>query len=279
LQFLGTIINELGLEFMNINKAIGVFDSGIGGLTVLKEIIRLFPHEDTIYLGDTARVPYGTKSAETVTRYSLEITDFLVTKGIKLLVVACNTASAVALPALRGKHSLPIIGVIEPGARKAVATTQTKKVGVIGTEGTIKSGAYEKAIKALAPEIEVISKPCPLFVPLAEEGWTDNDVAHAAASRYLEDMKGVDTLVLGCTHYPLLKGAIASVMGRNVRLIDSGEETALEVRRVLSKEGLLREEGTGKRTFYVTDTPERFVSVGLRFLGGGLDHAERVEIP
>lgn len=267
------------MEFMRINKAIGVFDSGIGGLTVLKEIIRLFPHEDTIYLGDTARVPYGTKSAETVTRYSLEITDFLVTKGIKLLVVACNTASAVALPALREKHSLPIINVIEPGARKAVATTQTKKVGVIGTEGTIKSGAYEKAIKALAPEIEVISKPCPLFVPLAEEGWTDNEVAHAAASRYLEEMKGVDTLVLGCTHYPLLKGAIASVMGRNVRLIDSGEETALEVRRVLSKEGLLKEEGTGKRTFYVTDTPERFVSVGLRFLGGGLDHAERVEIP
>ncbi|MEK6724945.1 MAG: glutamate racemase [Deltaproteobacteria bacterium] len=265
---------------MSINKAIGVFDSGIGGLTVLKEIIRLFPHEDTIYLGDTARVPYGTKSAETVTRYSLEISDFLVTKGIKLLVVACNTASAVALPALREKHSLPIIGVIEPGARKAVATTQTKKVGVIGTEGTIKSGAYEKAIKALAPEIEVISKPCPLFVPLAEEGWTDNDVARSATSRYLEDMKGVDTLVLGCTHYPLLKSSIASVMGTDVRLIDSGEETALEVRRVLSKEGLLRRlSQIGKRTFYVTDTPERFVSVGLRFLGGGLDHAERVEIP
>ena len=164
-----------------IDKAIGVFDSGIGGLTVLKEIIKLLPHEDTIYLGDTARVPYGTKSAETVTRYSLEITDFLITKGIKLLVVACNTASAVALPALKERYGLPIIGVIEPGARKAVATTRTKKVGVIGTEGTIKSGAYEKAIKAIAPEIEVISKPCPLFVPLAEEGWTDNEVANAAA--------------------------------------------------------------------------------------------------
>lgn len=264
---------------MSIDKAIGVFDSGIGGLTVLKEIIRLFPHEDTIYLGDTARVPYGTKSAETVTRYSIEISDFLVSKGVKLLVVACNTASAVALPALRKKHSLPIINVIEPGARKAVTTTQTKKVGVIGTEGTIKSGAYEKAIKALAPEIDVTSKACPLFVPLAEEGWTDNDVAHAAVSRYLADMKGVDTLVLGCTHYPLLKSAIASVMGKDVKLIDSGEETALEVRRVLTKEGLLKNEGTGKRTFYVTDTPERFVSVGLRFLGGGMDRAERVEIP
>lgn len=264
---------------MSINKAIGVFDSGIGGLTVLKEIINLFPHEDTVYLGDTARVPYGTKSAETVTRYSLEITDFLINKGIKLLVVACNTASAVALPALREKHTLPIIGVIEPGARKAVATTKTGKVGVIGTEGTIKSGAYEKAIKALAPDIEVISKPCPLFVPLAEEGWTDNDVALAAAGRYLKDMKDVDTLVLGCTHYPLLKGVISNIMGDKVTLIDSGEETALEVKRVLSKDGLLKKEGTGKRTFYVTDTPERFVKVGLRFLGDGLEHAQRVEIP
>lgn len=264
---------------MSIGKAIGVFDSGIGGLTVLKEIIRFLPHETTIYLGDTARVPYGTKSAETVTRYSLEITDFLINKGIKLLVVACNTASAVALPALREKYKLPIIGVIEPGARKAVATTKIKKIGVIGTEGTIKSGAYEKAIKAIASDIEIISRPCPLFVPLAEEGWTDNDVALAAASRYLSDMKGVDTLVLGCTHYPLLKNAIASVMGEGVRLIDSGEETALEVKRVLGEQPLLKKEGRGGRTFYVTDTPDRFVRIGLRFLGGGLDYAERVEIP
>lgn len=265
---------------MNINKAIGVFDSGIGGLTVLKEIIRLFPHEDTIYLGDTARVPYGTKSAETVTRYSLEIADFLVNKGIKLLVVACNTASAVALTALREKYGLPIIGVIEPGARKAVTATKTGKVGVIGTEGTIKSGAYEKAIKAISPEINVISKPCPLFVPLAEEGWTDNDVALAAAGIYLNDMKSVDTLVLGCTHYPLLKGVISRVMGDSVKLIDSGEETALEVQRVLTEEGLLRRLfPIGSRTFYVTDTPERFVKVGLGFLGEGLGHAQRVEIP
>jgi len=264
---------------MIINKAIGLFDSGIGGLTVLKEITKLLPDEDTIYLGDTARVPYGTKSAETVTRYSLEITDFLIGKGIKLMVVACNTASAVALPALRERHTLPIIGVIEPGARKAVASTRAGRIGVIGTEGTIKSGAYEKAIKALASDMDVISKPCPLFVPLAEEGWTDNEVALAAAERYLSDMKGIDTLVLGCTHYPLLKGAIASVMGNDVRLIDSGEETAFEVKRVLGEQGLLKEKGEGERTFYVTDTPERFVKVGLRFLGGGLDHAERVEIP
>jgi glutamate racemase len=262
------------------DKAIGVFDSGIGGLTVLKEIVRLPPHEDTIYLGDTARVPYGTKSAETVTGYSLEIADFLINKGIKLLVVACNTASAVALPALKERYRIPIIGVIEPGARKAASTTKSRKVGVIGTEGTVKSGAYEKAIKAVAPDIEVISMPCPLFVPLAEEGWTDNDVALAAAQRYLADMKGVDTLVLGCTHYPLLKGVISKVMGQGVKLIDSGEETALEVRRVLGKEGLLRGlSAEGKRTFYVTDAPERFARVGLRFLGGGLEHAERVEIP
>lgn len=264
---------------MSINKAIGVFDSGVGGLTVLKEIINLFPNEDTVYLGDTARVPYGTKSAETVTRYSLEITDFLINKGIKLLVVACNTASAVALPALRENHSLPIIGVIEPGARKAVATTKTGKVGVIGTEGTIKSGAYERAIKAISPEIIVTSKPCPLFVPLAEEGWTDNEVALSAAEIYLREFKGVDTLVLGCTHYPLLKGVISEVMGDKVKLIDSGEETALEVQRALQDQGALKTGGVGTRTFYVTDIPERFVKVGLRFLGGELNHVERVEIP
>lgn len=264
---------------MTVNKAIGVFDSGVGGLTVLKEIVRLLPHEDSIYVGDTARVPYGTKSKETVTRYSLEITDFLIEKGIKLLVVACNTASAVALPALKAHHHLPIIGVITPGARKAAATTKTRKVGVIGTEGTIKSGAYEKAIKSIAQDIEVVSKACPLFVPLAEEGWTDNDVAVAAAERYLAGMKGVDTLVLGCTHYPLLKEVISKVVGNTVNLIDSGEETAREVKRVLEEQGTLKDEDSGNRTFYVTDTPDRFVNIGLNFLGGGLAYVERVEIP
>ncbi len=187
-------------------KAIGIFDSGVGGLTVLKEIVRVLPQEDTIYLGDTARVPYGTKSPETVTRYSQQITSFLVSRDIKLLVVACNTASAFSLDALKERFPIPIVGVIEPGSRRAAAVTRTGKVGVIGTEGTIRSSAYAKAIKRMNPEIEVITRACPLFVPLAEEGWVDNEVARLTARIYLQGLKeeGVDTLVLGCTHYPLL---------------------------------------------------------------------------
>ncbi len=262
-------------------KAIGIFDSGVGGLTVLKEIARALPQEDTIYLGDTARVPYGTKSPETVTRYSRQITSFLVSRDIKLLVVACNTASAVSLDDLKENFALPIVGVIEPGARAAAAATKTGKVGVIGTEGTIRSSAYAKAIKRLNPEVEVLTRACPLFVPLAEEGWVDNEVARLTARLYLQGLKeeGVDTLVLGCTHYPLLKGIVAEVMGPDVRLVDSAEETARTVADILRGKGLLRPSSEkGNHHYFVTDVPAGFIRVGNRFLGGKLGDVYQVSL-
>ncbi|HEY6871365.1 MAG TPA: glutamate racemase [Geobacteraceae bacterium] len=262
-------------------KAIGIFDSGVGGLTVLKEIARALPQEDTIYFGDTARFPYGTKSPETIVRYSLEIASFLVKRDIKLLVVACNTASAVSLEALQAHLSIPVVGVIEPGARRAVSATRSGKVGVIGTEGTIRSSAYAKAIKRLNPDVEVITRACPLFVPLAEEGWVDNEVARLTARIYLQGLReeGVDTLVLGCTHYPILKGIVAEVMGEGVRLVDSGEETARTVAEILRGKGLLRPSTEkGNHHYYVTDVPAGFVRVGNRLLGGRLGDVYQVSL-
>jgi glutamate racemase len=260
-------------------RPIGVFDSGIGGLTVLKEIISTLPLESTIYLGDTARVPYGTRSAETVTRYSFENTRFLFSKKIKMLVVACNTVSSVSLEAIRRSVDIPVIGVIEPGARAAVSATRNGKVGVIGTSATIRSSAYTTAIRSLDPSVEVFGLPCPLFVPLAEEGWTEGPVAEMTAQRYLADMKvrNIDTLVLGCTHYPLLKGVLSLVMGEEVRLIDSAIETAREMRTILTDLSLLqRPSATVRREFYVTDSPEKFLDVGERFLGKTIDHIEKI---
>jgi glutamate racemase len=264
-----------------MQKAIGIFDSGIGGLTVFKEIVAKLPEENIIYLGDTARVPYGIRSAETVTRYSFENTNFLLSQEIKMLVVACNTATAISLEAVKKEFPLPVIGVLEPGARAAVASTMTRRVGVIGTEATINSGAYERAIKRLASDIEVISRACPLFVQLAEEGWTDNDVAELVAGKYLSPFrgKGIDTLVLGCTHYPLLKAVISKAIGPGIMLIDSATETAKEVADVLEK---LKWRGSGKgegvRKFYVTDTPARFEMIGKRFLGDSQLRAEQVKV-
>lgn len=262
-------------------KAIGVFDSGVGGLTVLKEIVRALPQEDTVYLGDTARVPYGTKSPETVVRYSHQIAEFLVSRDIKLLVVACNTASAVALDSLKESFSIPIVGVIEPGARRAVSVTRSGKVAVIGTEGTVKSSAYTKAIKRLAPEVQVVSRACPLFVPLAEEGWVDNEVARLTARTYLQGLtdEGIDTLVLGCTHYPLLKPVIAEVMGPAVTLVDSAEETARTVAEILGESSLLRPAAEqGNHHYFVTDIPAGFIRVGNRFLGGRLGDVYQVSL-
>ena len=262
-------------------KAIGIFDSGVGGLTVLREIITALPQEDTIYLGDTARVPYGTKSPETVVRFSRQITSFLVNRDIKLLVVACNTASAVSLDELKAEFPIPIVGVIDPGALRAAAVTRSGKVGVIGTSGTIRSSAYTKAIKRINPDIEVITVACPMFVPLAEEGWTDNEVARLTARIYLQELKdhGVDTLVLGCTHYPLLKGIITEVMGEGVRLVDSAEETARTVKEILSASGELRPlPENGNHHFYVTDVPAGFIRVGNRFLGGTLGDVYQVTL-
>ena len=245
---------------MDAESAIGVFDSGIGGLTVLHEIIEALPRENTVYLGDTARSPYGTKSVETVMRFSFENSEFLVEKGVKLVVVACNTSTAIALGRLQEKLSVPVIGVI-------------------GTEATIQSGAYTRALKAANPKIEVYSRACPLFVPLVEEGWTDNAVVEMTVKAYLGSLKqsGIDTLVLGCTHYPLLKKAIRKFMGSAVRLVDSAEETALEVAAALKKRAGGRQRGKGVHSFFVTDAPERFVQVGQRFLGEKVESAVRIE--
>jgi glutamate racemase len=263
------------------NAPIGVFDSGIGGLTVVKELVKSLPGEDIIYLGDTARVPYGTKSGRTVIAYSLSNTEFLISKGVKLLVVACNTASSVSLPSLKSEFDIPVIGVIEPGARKAVSLTKTKKIGVIGTPSTINSGAYTKVIESLNPEIEVFSKACPLFVPLADEGWTEGEIIERIAEQYLTPIKetGIDVLVLGCTHYPLLKTTIQKIMGNQITLVDSAEETASQIKDILSKEDLLNERTSqSKREFYLTDVSDTFLSVAGRFLGEKINKIEMVDI-
>lgn len=263
------------------DRPIGIFDSGIGGLTVLKEMIRITPDEKTIYLGDTARVPYGIRSAETVIRYSFENTRFLVSKEIKLMVVACNTASSVGLDAIKRKVSIPVIGVIEPGAKAAVKASLNGKIGVIGTQATIGSSSYTKAIHALDGSIEVFGLACPLFVPLVEEGWTEGAITTLVAEKYLEGLKdkGIDTVVLGCTHYPLLKEVIAGVMGKGVRLIDSAVETACEIRETLKTLGLGREgKSDFSREFFVTDSTERFLKVSEKFLGQKIENIKKIEV-
>ncbi len=267
----------------DVNSAapIGVFDSGIGGLTVVRELMRQLPNESIIYFGDTARVPYGPKSPETVLRYSREITSFLLEQGVKAMVVACNTATAHALPALKAEYDLPIVGVIEPGSRAAARTTKTYRVGVIGTQGTIKSRAYERAIEAVSPNAEIFALACPLFVPLAEEGWLDTEATRLIAHEYLDPMAkaDVDTLVLGCTHYPLLKSVIGSVVGRDVRLIDSAAETAAETASVLRERGITHTATNAARyRFIASDAPEQFLRVGQRFLGASIDRVETVTL-
>lgn len=259
------------------DQPVGVFDSGVGGLTVAARIMQRLPWESIIYLGDTARVPYGTKSPETVSRYARGCARILMNRGIKLLVVACNTASAYALGALRAELPVPVLGVIEPGIRRAVAETRNGRIGVIGTRGTIDSGKYQAGIMALSPTAQVLCAPCPLFVPLAEEGWADTAVAKEIAGAYLAGLAagGIDTLVLGCTHYPLLRGVIASVVGPQVVLIDSAETTADVVADTLQEMGLERSAGAPPiREFLVTDDPDNFARIGGRFLGR---HIERVE--
>lgn len=262
-------------------KPIGIFDSGLGGLTVLKEIFRELPYESTIYLGDTARVPYGIRSPETVTRYSSENVRFLISRDIKALVIACNTASSVSLEAIKDIVSVPVVGVIDPGAKTAAASTKNKKVGVIGTIATIKSGSYTRAIKAIDPGIEVFGLSCPLFVPLVEEGWTEGRIVSMIAGKYLENIKdkGIDTLVLGCTHYPLLKKVISEEMGQEINLIDSAIETANEIRRILGISSLLKDSATDTfREFYVTDSPDRFQELGENFLGNQINYIKKIEL-
>jgi glutamate racemase len=274
---------------MNTSLPIGIFDSGVGGLTVYRALHEHLPNERFVYLGDTARVPYGTKSLATVERYAVENAQFLSAHGIKLLVVACNTASALALPAIRQALDIDVVGVIGPGARAAVASSTGKRIGVIATESTVQSGAYTQAIAKADPNASVIERACPLFVPLAEEGWADEDVARAVAATYLKDLRSsIDTLVLGCTHYPILRSVIQETVGSPVELIDSGEATAGEVKSLLKEKGLARSSaGTGALErqlcddldhFYVTDAAERFARVAERFLGSKPARLEAVEV-
>lgn len=263
------------------NLPIGVFDSGIGGLTVLKEIIAELPSENTLYLGDTARVPYGTRSMETIIRYSFESLKFMLKHDIKLLVIACNTASAISLDAIRAKSPIPVIGVIAPGAKAAARVSKNKRIGVIGTEATIRSRSYIRAIKSADETTHIVSLACPLFVPLVEEGWTDGEIAELVAKKYLSpfETKEIDTLLLGCTHYPLLKDTIQKVMGPDVMLIDSAKETAKEVSRSLKKHHI---ENTQKkkpsRVYFVTDGTDKFRFVGERFLGTKIEDIEHAVI-
>jgi glutamate racemase len=286
---------------------IGIFDSGVGGLTVYRALHEHLPNERFVYLGDTARVPYGTKSLRTVERYAIENARFLAAHGIKLLVVACNTASALALPAIRSALKIDVVGVIGPGARAAVATESTgeertgrprsqheaarseRRIGVIATESTVQSGAYTQAIKKADESALVIERACPLFVPLAEEGWADNEVARTIAATYLGDLRSkIDTLVLGCTHYPILREVIQQTVGEEVKLIDSGEAIALEIKSLLKEKGLARTTpptGALDRQlcddldhFYVTDAAERFARVAERFLGTMPSRLEAVEV-
>lgn len=263
------------------NRPIGIFDSGIGGLTVLREICNILPDENTIYFGDTARVPYGTKSKETVTRFSRENIDFLLKHNVKLVVVACNTASSLSLPALTRAFDVPIVGVIKPGVRKALKSVRKGVVGVIGTRATVTSGAYEAQLKKGNPSIDVVSKPCPLFVPLVEEGWLDNGVTFRIIGEYLKDLKKkrVDALILGCTHYPLLKEAIKRYMGRNVKLVDSAEETAKMVKEILTKKDLLSvKRHPARRRYFVTDEASLFKNVGEMFLGSRIRSIKKVRL-
>ena len=286
-------IRNSNSEIRNSVLPIGIFDSGVGGLTVYRALHESLPDEHFVYLGDTARVPYGTKSLSTVERYAIENSRFLEAHDIKLLVVACNTASALALPAIREAVSVPVVGVIEPGARAAVEVVGEKKIGVIATEATVQSGAYARAISQLNPVIDVNERACPLFVPLAEEGWAQTPVARAVAEEYLNDLRGKDVgaLVLGCTHYPILRDLISEVIGYEVPLIDSGEAAAREVKALLQSSGLLssprdydteerpeRQLGDDLDHFYVTDAAERFAKVAERFLGTAPSVLEAVEV-
>ncbi|MDC7291633.1 glutamate racemase [Blautia schinkii] len=265
------------------NAPVGVFDSGVGGLTVAREIMRNLPSEKIVYFGDTARVPYGSKSKETIIRYSRQIIRFLQEQQVKAIVVACNTASAFALDAVRDELDIPIIGVIEPGARVAAEETKNKRVGIIGTIGTVDSGIHADYLKMLDPQITVIAKACPLFVPLVEEGWLHDSVTLEVAGRYLKEFKDeeVDTLILGCTHYPLLRSTIRTVMGEDVRLVNPAYETALELLRLLKEKDLLST-GTGQEEFpyrfYVSDLADKFKDFANSILPYDVEMTQKINI-
>lgn len=263
------------------NRPIGVFDSGLGGLTVVKELMEHLPGEDIVYFGDTARIPYGTRSSETVIRYSQQCIRFLLSQGIKMIVIACNTVSSISLDIVRPMFDIPIIGVIEPGARAAVDATDNGRIGVIGTQATIRSRAYEKAIAKRNPKAQVLTTPCSLFVPIVEEGWSNTKIALLTVERYLDTMRkeGIDTLLLGCTHYPLLEATIGQVMGEGVSLINPAHGTALEVERILGENNIIRKNrDTGQYSFFVSDLGDKFQDIGSSFLGRDIEYAQKVDI-
>lgn len=265
------------------NAPVGVFDSGIGGLTVVREIMRQIPGESIVYFGDTARVPYGSKSQETIIRYSRQIIRFLKTQNVKAIVIACNTASAYALEAVKKELDIPIIGVINAGAKVAVESTHNGKIGIIGTEGTINSGMYTEVMKKLNPNIEVTGKPCPLFVPLVEEGLLHDSVTDEIASRYLNGLKGryIDTLVLGCTHYPLLRSTLRRLMGEEVTLVNPAYETAVELRRLLIEHQMLHDPlitDEKQYQFYVSDLAEKFKNFATSILPNEVKETKKIEI-
>lgn len=269
------------IKMIEKNKPIGIFDSGIGGLTVFRSIRERLPNESLVYLGDTARVPYGNKSKETIIRYSLENADFLLHRKVKTIVVACNTSSAYAISDIESKNGTPVLGVIEPGVRAALQTTKNNHVGVIGTLSTISSNRYAQGLKMMRDDVHVVSLACPLFVPLVEEGWVDNEVTEMVARRYLSTMlqEGIDTLILGCTHYPLLKKVVQKVMGPAVSLVDSASAVALELEGLLRSKDLLRSgEVPPEQHLYVTDLPVQFEMMARRFLGEDLPQVKRVEL-
>lgn len=263
---------------------IGVFDSGVGGLTVAREIIRQIPNERIVYFGDTARVPYGSKSKETITRFSRQIIRFLMTEGVKAIVIACNTASAFAIDTVSKEFDMPIIGVVKPGARVAAATTQNKRIGIIGTEGTINSKIYSRFIANLRPDVKVIGKACPLFVPLVEEGMVDDVITKQVIERYLASFKqeDIDTLILGCTHYPLLRSGIAEYMGENVRLVNPAYETAIELKKVLESENLANKKDKDSPSemyrFYVSDAAEKFKKLADSILPFDVETTKEIAI-
>lgn len=263
------------------NRPIGVFDSGLGGLTVLKEINKILPNENIVYFGDTARVPYGSRSKDTVIQYTFQAINFLISKNVKAIVIACNTATARALKLAQEKYDIPIIGVIEAGARTAAYTTKNNMVGVIGTQGTINSKAYNVEISKLNKDIRIIDKACPLFVPIVEEGWSNTDVAYLTAKRYLQELidQGIDSLVLGCTHYPLLRKTIGEVVGDNIILVNPAKETAKDLEKVLQLKNLLKVEDTKSNyQYYVSDIPEKFALLASEFLNIEIDNINNVDI-
>lgn len=265
---------------MSSEAPIGVFDSGVGGLTVAREIMRQIPNESIIYFGDTARVPYGSKSKETIITYSRQIVQFLMTKQVKAVVIACNTASAFALETIQKEIALPVIGVVKPGAKVAAETTKNHKIGVIGTEGTINSGIYNDFLSRTNPNVEVFGKACPLFTPLVEEGWLDDTITYQVAERYLSDLKkyDIDTLVLGCTHYPLLRNMVQQIMGNQVTLVNPAYETAISLKKVLDEFDLRSERTQASHKFFVSDGAEKFKAFANTILPCEVEETKDINI-